>query len=454
MRWRGRRLLAAVAALAAAMVAANLAAYRSGAEVDLSANRRFSLAPDSVHLAKAVAGPLRISAFLSSVGGAAKDARFLLARYHELNRSITFKVIDPDTNPGEARRFGISHYSTVVLTYKGRRVDAPDAEELEISTAILRLLRGGTKTVCVLTGHGEASPADTAPAGISKLNALLVNNAYQPRPLDLTIGSAQVPSDCAAVLVAGPRDPLQPGETDALVAWAKQTGRLMVLASPLTTNDPNPLLAPWGIHFAGGLVLDPARSVGVDQSNVVVEDFPSASPVDDGVSRMQYPAGGGLVVDAGTRGGLTVERLALTSGQSYVVADPDKSIAFQPGDIPGPVTVAAAADDSRVQAGPGGPGSGTVLRTRVFATGGDVWATNAFIDQLSNRRILVNALAWLTEQDQLVAATSRPSQDRPLPLTAERRTKVLVITVGLVPGFIIGTGLLGSFGRRRWRRRA
>src|SRR5207245_7208922 len=135
----------------------------------------------------------------------------------------------------------------------------------------------------------------TAPAGISKLNALLVNNAYQPRPLDLTIGSAQVPSDCAAVLVAGPRDPLQPRETDALVAWAKQTGRLMVLASPLTTNDPNPLLAPWGIHFAGGLVIDPARSVGVDQSNVVVEDFPSASPVDDGVSRMQYPAGGGLV---------------------------------------------------------------------------------------------------------------------------------------------------------------
>jgi ABC-type uncharacterized transport system involved in gliding motility auxiliary subunit len=454
VRWPSRRWPAVIVLLAAAVAGVNLAAYRSGAEVDLSANRRFSLAPDSVHLAKAVAAPLRITAFLSSVGGAAKDARFLLGRYHELNRHINFKVADPDTNPGEARRFGIEHYSTVVLTYQGRRVDAPDAEELEISTAILRLLRGGTKTVCALTGHGEGSLTDTAPAGMSKLNGLLVHNAYQPRPLDLTIGSGQVPSDCAAVLVAGPRDPLQSRETDALVAWAKQTGRLMVLASPLTTNDPNPLLAPWGIHFAGGLVIDPARSVGVDQSNVVVEDFPSASPVDDGVTRMQYPAGGGLVVDAGTRGGLTVERLAVTSGQSYVVADPDKTIAFGPGDIPGPVAVAAAADDSRVQAAPGPAGSGTVLRTRLFATGGDGWATNAFIDQLSNRRMLVNALAWLTEQDQLVAATSRPSQDRPLPLTAERRTRVLAITVGLVPGGIVVLGLAGSYGRRRRRRRA
>ena len=105
-------------------------------------------------------------------------------------------------------------------------------------------------------------------------------------------------------------------------------------------------------------------------------------------------------------------------------------------------------------AAPGGPGAGKVLRNRVFATGGDAWASNAFIDQLSNRRMLVNALAWLTEQDQLVAATSRPAEDRPLPLTAERRTRILVLSVGAVPGGIIGIGLAGSFARRRRRSRA
>jgi hypothetical protein len=452
LRFRPRRL-AALAVLVAVVVGGNWFAYRSGAQVDLSANRRFSLAADSVHLAKSVDAPLRITAFLSSIGGAARDARFLLARYHELNRRITYRVVDPDTNPGEARRFGIGQYSTVVLTYRDRRVDAADAQELEISTAILRILRGGTKTVCVLTGHGEASLADTAPAGLSKLADLLAHNAYQARPLDLTTGAGRVPADCAAVLVAGPRDPLLAREADALVAWARPSGRLMVLASPLTNGDPNPLLAPWAIHFVGGLVVDPLRSVGVpvpDQSDVIVQDFPSASPVDVGLSQLQYPAGGGLVVDSATQGGLTVERLAVTSRQGYVAREPDRTLAFEPGDLTGPITVAAAADDSRVVSANGT--QGTVQRTRVFVTGGDIWATNLFLDNLSNRRLAVNALAWLTEQDQLVAATSRPNQVRALPLTAERRTRILAVTVGVVPGLIIAAGLVGTYGIRRRHR--
>ena len=454
-----RRLLLLLAVVV--IVVGNVAAYGSQAQVDLSNNHRFSLSAESKSLAKAVKSHLEITAFLSSLGGAARDARFLLARYHELNRHIDFKVVDPDANPGEARRFGISQYSTVVLTYRGARVDAPDAEELEISTAILRLLRGTTPTVCVLGGHGEPSLTDTSPTGMSSVATLLKQNAYIVVPLDLTTGSGGVPSSCAAVLVAGPVEPLLPRETDALVTWAKAGGKLFVLASPLTNGDPNPLLNPWGIHFVGGLVLDQARSPGVDQSNVIVQDLPSVSPVVSGVSSLEFPAGGGLVADTGTRGGLTVERLAITSGQSFVDSQPDQRVSFGPGDIPGPVTVAAAADDSRVQAGPDvrvpnpEPGTGHIVRTRIVATGGDLWATNGFLDHLGNRRLFVNALAWLTEQEQLVAATSRPNQPPPLPLTAERRARILLFTVGIVPGGIIGAGVIETwFVRSRRRRRA
>jgi hypothetical protein len=450
---RRRHLLFAIAAVIL-VVAANMAAYGKVAEVDLSASKRFSLASETKTLARAVGSNLQITAFLSNVGGAAKDATFLLARYHELNRRITFKVVDPDANPGEARRFGISRYSTVVLTYRGRRVDATDAQELPISTAILELLRGGTKPACILVGHGEPSLADTSPTGLSQLNLLLTNNAYTPRPLDLTTGTGQVPSDCAAVLIIGPVDPLLPAETNTLVQWARAGGHLMVLASSLTRGDPNPLITPWGIHFVGGLVLDPARDQGLDQSNVIVQDFPSASPVDSGLSSLQFPASGGLVVDVGTRGGLTVEALAVTSSQGFVDSQPDQRTNFGPGDVPGPVPLAAAADDSRVVPGPGPstPGATHIVRTRVMVTGGELWATNQFINDLSNRRLMLNALAWVTEQEQLVAATSRPNDPRPLPLTPERRARILVITVGLVPGAIIGTGLLEGYAVRRLRR--
>ena len=437
--------LALPAAVIVALVVANVAAYGRGLQVDLSANHRFQLTSDSKALARAVTSHLTITAFLSTAGGAGRDASFLLARYHEINPKITYRVIDPDANPGEARRFGIGTYATVVLMYRGQRVDAPDAEELEISTAILRLLRGGTPTLCNLVGHAEPSFTDTAPEGLSTLDQLLTQNGYHRQPLDLTTGPATVPASCAAVLVIGPVDALQPQEVTALNTWTHANGKLMVLASPLTRGDPNSLLTPWGIHFVGGLVLDPARDQGVDLSNVIVEDLPSSSPVVQGIDRLQMPAGGGLVVDAGTTGGLTVERLAVTSSQSWVESRPDQEQVFDALDIPGPVTVAAAADSSHVE-------GSRVVRTRVFATGGVPWATNAFIDNLGNRRLMVNALSWLTEGEQLVTATSRPNQPPALPLTPERRTEILLWTVGVVPGAIVGAGVASSVVRRRRRR--
>ena len=46
---------------------------------------------------------------------------------------------------------------------------------------------------------------------------------------------------CALVIVAGPTDPLLPREVDAINAYTHATGRLLVLATSLSTADPNPL---------------------------------------------------------------------------------------------------------------------------------------------------------------------------------------------------------------------
>jgi len=145
--------------------------------------------------------------------------------------------------------------------------------------------------------------------------------------------------------------------------------------------------------------------------------------------------------------------LARTSSRGYVAPHPDTSIAFGPDSLPGPVVVAAAADDSRVEPGGGQGAPGTsgprVVRTRVVATGADTWLTNGFIDHLGNRRFLLNAVSWLAQEEPLVAATSRPNLTRSLPLTPERRARILVVAVGVVPGAIVGVALLVAVLRRR-----
>ncbi|MBV8296992.1 MAG: GldG family protein [Acidimicrobiia bacterium] len=452
---RRRRSVVIGAVVVALVLAGNVLAWGHNAQADLSATHRFSLAPQTKNVLDQVKAPLKVTAFLNNAGASARDARFLLARYHELNGNISFSVIDPDADPTAARRYGISQYSTVVVTYKGRRVEAPSVDELDVSTAILRVVRGGTKTVCVLTGHGEPGLDDQSGTGLSKVGDIFRHNAYDVRMVDLTVGQPSVPADCVALFDFGPVDPLGSQEVQAINAYAHAAGRLMLVTSSLTRTNPNLLTEPWGVHFLGGVVVDPQRSEGSDPTNVVIEDLPSASPVVDGVNRLQFPATAGVVVDPDLRDGLTVERLAVTSDGSWVASHPDVSLQFDKSDLPGPVAVATASDDSRVESS--GPqsanGGGRIVRSRVLVTASDTWLTNDFLDQLSNRRFFVNGLAWMTQQEQLLATTAQVSTDRSLPLTAERQARILLITVGLVPGLIIGAGLLAHFGWRRRRRR-
>jgi hypothetical protein len=136
---------------------------------------------------------------------------------------------------------------------------------------------------------------------------------------------------------------------------------------------------------------------------------------------------------------------------SYIATHPDTGLSFDSTSIAGPVLVAAAADESHLTTGGGGGGAG-VARTRLLVIGGDGWMVNQFLDNLSNRRFLVNGLAWLTEQDQLVTATERPAQVRQLPFTSADQSKVLAVGVGLVPGAIVLAGIVPAvIGRRRRR---
>jgi len=463
-RVRGPRRAAVAASVVVAMVVvamvvvANVWAYGTGAQADLSADRRFSLTPETREIIGRVDAPLRISVFLNLEGGTARDARFLLARYRERNRRIDYRLVDPDQQPGEARRLGVTTYATVVLEYRGRRVDAPGVDEVEISSAILRLLRGSSPTVCLTTGHGEWTLDDTSRAGVSDLAELFANNAYETREIDLA-GRASVPDACDVVALLGPRVPLLPEEVDALGAYATAGGRLLVAASPLSTTDPNPLLEPWSVRFVGGLVVDARRSEGLDVSNLIVERFPTTNPVVEGVPRLQFPATGGLLADSEPARGITVSELAATSDAGYIESTPDDGIVFDAGaDVPGPVLVAAAVDASRIEEGGERrlrTGDAGIVRTRLVVTGNAEWFTNEFLGRLGNRRFMTNALAWLAEEEGVLAAPSRVSTVRPLPWTAERQATVVAVTVVGVPASVLAVGLGVWFVvRRRERPRA
>lgn len=447
---RRRRALAAGLVAVALVVAVNALAARSTAQVDLSASRRFSLTTETRDLVKAVVRPLRITAFIYERGGAARDARFLLDRYRELNDRIDYRLIDPDEKPAEAKRYAVSSYSTVVVEYDGRRADAPEVSEVQVSSAILRAMRGDRQRLCAITGHGEPRFDDDGPGGLSTLAQLLDDNGFEVGTIDLTGGGA-VPEGCRAVLLLGPAVALAPAEVSALQAYAAKQGRLLVLGNSGLDSDAdlNPLLEPWGISISQAIVLDPQRSVQQDPFGLVVQRFPTTNPIVRAVPSLQLTLATGLLAQSDESKGLTVSTLATTSDAGYL--DADQSLTKTAADIRGPILVAAAADASRVS------GPSTIERTRVVAVGNSHFATNEFIDDLGNRRFLLSALLWLTEQEQLLTVGAAPPQPRQLPWTNERQATVVAVAVIGVPGAVLGVGaaqwLVAKRGRERGRRR-
>jgi ABC-type uncharacterized transport system involved in gliding motility auxiliary subunit len=433
----GRAVLAVLVLVA--LVVVNVLAQRSGRTLDLTEGSRLTLRPESKAILRRVDHPLAIEAFVRADGPTGRDAAALLARYDDADGDVHAEVVDPDAEPGRARRLGITQFGTAVLRYRGRRVDIATISEVEITSAILRLVRGRVPAACFVTGHGEPALDDDGPDGFSSFSALARRNGFVPSARNVGVAGLR---GCDLVVLGGPRVPLAAAEVTALRSFLEADGKLLVLTDSFSSADVNPLLSGWGITFLGGVLLDRAGNFGNDPSTVVVSDFPSASQVVDGVPSLLAPAPAGLAVPkAQPRAGLTVSVLARSSGDSVLAADPEDP---SKGGITGPVALAAAADLSRVAGDPP-----VVHRTRLLVVADVALAGNSTIQALGNAKLLANGLSWLARDEVLLTVGTADPGTHPLTTDVSRRRTAFVVTVLLVPIALLLVGTLVVWRRRR-----
>ena len=435
-----RTLLAPVLVLLACLLLER-ATDRWGGIYDLTAERSLSLTDETKAVVDALDGDVRVTAFLRRDQPGRTEAAALLQRYRRLNRHIRWRVLDPDERPGEVRRLGIDPlFGGVAVEEAGDREVVPTATEADVTAALVRLERDVTAQLCVTEGHGELSIDDSAFTGLSRLAALWRDHGYTVRGVDLLAEpSGAALEDCDATVVAFPTSPLGRA-TAALRVFLERAGRLLVLADPdAELRDLDRLLDPYGLGLGGGIVLehDPAAAFEGDEAAPIVSRYSSGNPVVRNLPPTFFPAVTSVDVDdTHAAEGLTVARLADTSPRSELQ---------RPGTTtPGPITVAAAADRSRVT------GGSSILRTRVLVVGDADFATNGLLDQAGNSRLLVQAADWLTLDENLVSVSTNLAAPRPLLLTDARRRYALALSVLVVPGlFATAGGLVWAVRRNR-----
>ena len=408
--------------------------------IDLTAGRTLSLSSETKSLLRALPASVDITAFISHDEPGRVEAVALLDRYERTHRNVTARVLDPLVRPGEVQRLGIDPMVGGVALELGDEVElAAAVTEQDLTLALARLVRGELPRVCVTTGHGELDATSTLSNGLSRATGVLRDNGYEVGTVDLLV-EPSVPPDCGAVVVAGPATSLAPAGS-ALREWHRADGRLLVLAESDLDAGLDEVLRGSGLRLLGGIVAeaDPGSVIAGDPTAPIIRRYGSANPVVRNLPPTFLVGTGGIELDETHEAGRTVNRLADTSAASLLLAEPygDRSDART-----GPITVMAAVDASRNV-------EGTIHRRRLVVIADADFATNAYIGEAGNARLLVQAVDWLTVDESLVSITSNLAAPRPLELTAARRTYALLLSAGVLPGLLLVSGAVVWALRRR-----
>jgi ABC-type uncharacterized transport system involved in gliding motility auxiliary subunit len=422
---------------------------RHSARLDLTENKRRSLSPQTIQLLKGLKDDVNAVGFFRADQPGKRVAEDLFKQYAaHAGKKFTWKVVDPDADPAQARRYGIESYGTIVLETKTRSEKVLDAEEEKLTNALVKLTREGKRVVYVVQGHGEHELGNTDRPGFSEAKGALEKANYDVKPLVLARAAA-VPADAAVVVIPGPRTDLFPPEADALDAYLGKGGKALVMIDPplpakIQDAALKKLLAHWGVDLGDNLVVELSpigRLFGIGPEVPIIQQYePHPITRDLGGITTLFPLTRTVTPLKTLPTGVNVQPLAKTSPESWGETDRDaleKGTAKpDPQDPKGPLPVAAVV---------------TKDKARIVVYGTSNLATNQFLNVQGNRDFFLNTVSWLAEQEDQITVRPKDVKSSPIFLSAQQGRVVLLLPLVVLPGLVLAGGIVALVRRRAAR---
>jgi ABC-type uncharacterized transport system involved in gliding motility auxiliary subunit len=423
--------------------------YRHNARLDLTENKRHSLSPQTIQLLRGLKSDVNAVAFFRGDQPGKRVAEDLFKQYARYAAGkFAWRVVDPDREPGLARRYGIESYGTVVLETKERSEKVTDAEEEKLTNGLVKLTRQGKRVVYVVQGHGEHELTSTDRPGLSEAKAAMERANYEVKPLVLA-RAAQIPDDASVVIIAGPRVELLVPELAALDNYIGKGGKLLIMADPVIMNatpvDPlKDFLGRYGFTAGNDLVieLNPiGRLFGIGPEVPIVQQYePHPITRDMGGISTLFPLTRSMEPAKAPPSGMSVSALVKTSPESWAETSRAElqqgQVKPDPNEAKGPVSVAAVA---------------TKDKARIVAYGTSSFAMNQFINLQGNRDFFLNTVSWLAEQEDLISIRPKETRSAPVFLTSQQAQAVFLLPVVVLPGLVLVGGIVAVVRRRAAR---
>ncbi|NJN86104.1 MAG: ABC transporter [Leptolyngbyaceae cyanobacterium SL_7_1] len=445
--------LVATIAMLAILGLVNFLGVRYAQRSDLTENQLFTLSPQTITVLQEL--PARTKVWIFDVAPDPRD-QDLLENYQRESPRFSYEYVNPQAEPGLAERFAVRSLGEVHLEQGEEerfvQVVTPEGRlsERRLTSALDQLTNPTETKVYFLQGHGERSLQPGREAAAVAIGRMEDDNVIA-EPLNLA-QERQVPADAAVVVIAGAKEELLPAEVTALRNYLKRPSGLMVLSDPQTDTGLDALLQEWGVTLTDFIVFDPngqtpGPSAGLIPVVTQYGDHPITQEFNNTIS--VYPIARPIAITG--KPGVDVSPILITSDRTQAQSvNNDGQLEFNEGNPQGQLILGVALNRAIDTPSDSDEETDSIPKeARLVVVGNSTFMTDSWFDQYVNGDVFLNAVEWLSQQDD-------PSFDiRPKGMTSRRLLlrgqQVLLLAVGIVLvlpliGFALAIGLW-------WKRR-
>lgn len=410
------------------VITANILGARHYKTWDFSINHLNSLSDQSVQLLKNLKSDLKVI-YLYKQNSANLDENRkafteLIRRYQDQTSLLKLEFVEADEQPDVAKKYDFKGAQAVYLDYNGKTNRIEKLDEQTLTSALVRVTREKSKIIYFTTGHGEADLESMDLAdGTGFLKNLLKDNNYAAKSINFA-SVGKMPTDMDALAIVGPMQPFQGLEIQAIEGYLKGGGNVFVALSFPDKSGLEKTLSKVGIQVENGFVMNvlnsPMGPIVVPKEPTKGSKFSDTHSVtkvfskNDGVSMMRPMA---LKKSAAVHPEITVDELVVAPASMFYT---DPAMVKQ-GNLQDH-TIAMAA------MGPFPEGGKTETPFHLIAFGDFHFLTNQMLSLFVNRDLLLNSVALLAKEENLISITPKEPGGSRIDLTS---TKEAVLFWGL-----------------------
>jgi ABC-type uncharacterized transport system involved in gliding motility auxiliary subunit len=461
----GTLAAASILVVLAILSAINYLGARRHKRWDLTAAKQFTLSDQTKKVVQGLQAPVHVRVFDRSDGFDRFHQR--LDEYQYLSKQLTVEYIDVERKPALANQFQVQTAGTVVFEYAGRTEKVTSDGEQELTNGLIKVVQGTHPKVYFVQGHGEHSQESSDRTSYSAIAAALKSDNFDVDKIVLA-QAKEAPADASVLIVAGPKTDFFPAEVDLLKRYLAKGGKILFLLDPPDRADAPEianlaaLVKDWGIEIGTNVVVDVSgmgQLLGTDASVPVAAKYDPHTITERFNLITAYPLARSVTAVSGGTNGHVAQNLVETSASSWAETDIKRLTTtgqvareLDKGDKAGPVSLAAAvsapasappaADPAKKDETPKPP------ETRIVVFGDSDFVSNGYLGIPGNKDLFLNGINWLAQQENLISIRPRDPEDRRITLTADQMTRIFWLTVLIIPGLILLTGV-----QTWWRRR-